>query len=566
MPEYVDVDGLMVVPRSALMTETAPSAGQAAMLTLLQERIIELELQLETEGWMRMSLEGEREFSQEGLRKIINLCELYYLKNPLIKRAANLSADYVMGQGISISARHPKVNDIVQAFMDDPANVVELTGHKARQSKERALRLTGNLFLALFTNRKSGRVRVRSIPPEEITAIITDPEDRRKVWFYKREIAGGTATMEQLVKGQASAGQVRTILYPDWSYQPLQKPTRIADWEVMWDAPTYHVKAGGLDKMKYGLPDMYAALDWAKAVKEDLEDWASIRRSHARFAWNMTTKGGSRGVAAAKSRLGTTLAAGGSVGVEANPPPTVASTFISAEGVNMAPVRTAGAQPSPEEARRLGLMVGAAVGLPETMLFGNADVGNLATAKTLDRPTELMMVSRRTDWETVFRDIITYVLHRAIDAQKLPGKLERDPDTGDLVAKMAVDQDAEPDPETGQKPEVDLHVDVDWPDLLEREILPRVQAVVAAAATGRLSDKLVSRLLMQALGVDDIDEELELLYPSDDQNDELPQGDDGVPTPQAQQAQFIAALRELREYVARQMVEARGVVVANGTH
>ena len=127
---------------------------------------------------------------------------------------------------------------------------------------------------------------------------------------------------------------------------------------------------------KFGIPDVYAALDWARAYKEFLENWATISKALARFIWNLQVKGGSRSVTAGKTKLNTTLTTNTTTG-ETNPPSTTGAMFIGS-GEDISPIRTAGAQTSPEQGRRLLLMVAAGVGLPETF-FGDVATGNLAT-------------------------------------------------------------------------------------------------------------------------------------------------------------------------------------------
>jgi hypothetical protein len=39
---------------------------------------------------------------------------------------------------------------------------------------------------------------------------------------------------------------------------------------------------------------VYAALDWARAYKEFLEDWASIAKALSRFAWKSRTRQGNQ--------------------------------------------------------------------------------------------------------------------------------------------------------------------------------------------------------------------------------------------------------------------------------
>lgn len=499
-------------------------------LELLTERLAELELAQEDFGWARLTAEGDNEFSHTFLKRIRALSRLMFLKNPLVNRAVSLQAFYVFGQGVQIAARHPDVNAVVQAFMDDRQNKAELTSQQARTMKEKTLQIEGNLFFVFFTNRTTGRVRVRSIPVDEIVDIITNPDDAREVWYYKRQWTPRPLNPSTGV----GVGQLQTAYYPDWRYQPAGRLAAIDSHPVEWVTPAYHVKVGGLDGMRYGVPETYAAQDWARAYKSFLEDWATITRAYARFAWKLTTPGGSRAVAAAKSKLSTTVGSG-DVG-ERNPPPISASTFIAGTpGTDMAPIRTAGATTSATDGRYLKLMVAAAMGIPETM-FGDADVGNHATAKTLDRPTELKFVDRQTLWEDVHQDVLAYVIDQSALAPrgKLNGALAQD-EPGDEDDPRVVLAN---DPDTGEP--MDRNVVIDFPPILEHDQAAAIAAIVEAATLGgkepvTLSAKLTTRLLLQVLGIEDIDEVLATLFPEPPEdgaapNAEPPNEDDLSPS------------------------------------
>jgi hypothetical protein len=236
-----------------------------------------------------------------------------------------------------------------------------------------------------------------------------------------------------------------------------------------------------MSDMKFGIPETYPALDWSRAYKEFLEDWATITRALSKFAWKMTTPNGPRGVAAAKTKLNS-LVGRGNAGLDGNPPPVPGSTFIGSTGNDLEPMKIGGANVSAEDGRRLLLMVAAAMGFPETF-FGDAQVGTLATAKSLDRPTELQMIDRRTVWTECFNDIIVFVLGKGGVTQG---------------------EDAEGDP----------MVDIDWPPLLEHDVKNSIDAIISATTldgkrpAGTIDLETAVRLMLTALGYDDIDEEL----------------------------------------------------------
>lgn len=501
----------------------------------VRERLAALEMALENLDWRLMTSQAEQEFSRPGLTTITELTRVMYLKNPLVQRGVDVKRAYVWGQGVSVKAADPDIDAVIQAFDEDKKNIKSLTGHQARMALEIELQTDGNIFFAFFVNRATGRVRVRTIPFSQIDEIICNPEDDKEPWYYVRKWV-----KNRLGEDGHIYQEMQTSIYPDWEHNPASKPATLRGQIIQWGTPIYHVKTGGFSDWKFGLSEVYDTIDWARAYKEFLEDWASIVRAYRRFAFQLSTPGGSRGIAAAKSKLSTTYGGGtNSSGGDTNPPPVVGSTFIAGEGVNIQPVRTSGATVSADDGRRLLLMVAASMGLPETF-FGDVSVGTLATAKSLDRPTELQMNDRRTLWTTVLHDIYSFVLYWAVKAPQGPlrsfGRIEREPDEEQLDEHVIWNDG------------VDASVAITWPPLIEDDVLQRVDAIVKAATlgtmqlAGTMDMPTLTRLLLVALGVDDVDDILERLFPDGAQDNPLPQ------TRQAEAA-LAEALRDLRQVI-----------------
>lgn len=465
---------------------------------LFQERVAELELALEDVNWTRLMLNFGQEFSRAGLQKIIELARMMYLKNPLINRAVSVKALYVWGQGIStLKAKDARLNAVLQAFWDDPDNIHELTGHSARMYKEVDLEVEGNLFFVFFVNPSSGAVKMRSISTDEIAEIISDPEDAKSPWFYKRmwtEQSVNTAT------GRTNTKR-RTAFYPDWRYNPTAKPQKFGNIEVLWNTPIYHERTGAFSTWKFGVPEVYAAIDWARAYKEFLEDWASLTRAYSRFAWKMTTKGGAKGVASLKQKMATTAADGSGMSVETNPPPVTGATAIMGQDVDLTPMQLRGANVSALDGAQMKLMIAAGTGLPETY-FGDVSRGSLATAKTMDRPTELMMRERQIFWSDILGNIIKFVLMQSVKAPN-----------GDLNKFGTLNDDGT----VRWNQDVDAHLDIDFPPVLERDVQTAVQAVVTALTLNGqqfalLDEPTATRLVLKALGEDDVDEIISSIF------------------------------------------------------
>ena len=485
---------------------------------LLEETLAALEQQLHEQGWITIFGGEGRELSKQALNTLYDLGRIYWLKNPLIRRAVEVQALYVFAQGMTLKGDHPEVDKIVQGFLKDQKNLTALTSHQAWIQNERALHLSGNLFLAFFTNPDTGRVLVRSVPFSEITEIITNPDDRNEPQLYRR---GYIRNDFNTTTGYV-VGSMQQVFHPDWKYNPQEKPAEIGGIKVLWDTPVSHVKTNCLPDMRFGVSEIYAALDWAMAYKKFLENWSKLVEAYARFAFSLTTKGGARSVAAAKARIESLLA-------KTNPNTAetaeltelstryrpVGSTLIASEGVKLETIRTQGATTSADDSRRLLLMVASSSGIPEQILAGDPSTGNLATAKAMERPLELQFRNRQQLWRDVWDQILQYVIDQAIKAPNGPleGREEEDPLTGETTWVLTMK-----DP-TGDIPRTTT---VRFPPLLEHDVLQTMQAVILGATldakplAGTMDLRTVARQVLQALNVENPEVLLKGLFPGEE--------------------------------------------------
>ncbi|ROO82590.1 hypothetical protein EDD29_0070 [Actinocorallia herbida] len=481
-----------------------------AMTSQLAEGMADLERRMYDPGWQRMLGTAEQEFTREGLRQIASVSRLMAIKNPLIRRGLALRYGYVWGQGVEVTARatgndegEQDVNATVARFLTDPSNLRTFSGAQARETNERALGTDGSVFYALFTSPKTGRVQVRTLPYDEIVDIITNPDDVSEPWFYRREWTTATGT----------SSTTNVVLYPALGHRPNYRP----HWEedqfgqtvrVRWDAPVYHLRVNAQLGWKYGLGDAYAAIDWAYAYRDFLTDWARLVKSLSRFAWRLTSKGSKQAAArSALSALPSRTASGESnwAGATASLP-----TDMSLEAVPKS-----GATIDSESGRPLAAMVAAAMDVPVTMLLGDpGTVGARATAETLDEPTRLAMEGRRAIHTAALMEILQYVITEAVRAPagQLHGSIVVD---ADGIERLSLDGDT------------DTTIDVVWPSLTKIDPTSLVTAIVEADTTGYLPPLVVVRLLLQALGVRDIDSIITAVT-GDDGEWEPPGGEDGA--------------------------------------
>ena len=458
---------------------TEPDDGQIATLEYQVERLQEslAELAFEDQGWAKLSQEGNQQLTREGLKKAAELSRLMFVLNPLIKQGGIIRAAYVWGQGVQISARDEDVNTVVQAFLDDEGNREAYTGQQARVQHEHANYTDGGFFIACFTNPLNGRVQVRDIPFDEVTDILTDPGDKTRPWFYLRQWTENTVTPD----GTRSNRQMKAY-YPALKYQPATRFKTIDGVPVYWDSPVKHVKVNALSGWQWGVGDAYAALPWARAHKEFLEDWALLVKALSRIAYQIS---GKKVPDSQKQRAVQNMH---------NLP--AGSTANMSEGQSIEAVPKSGATIDSESSRPLMVMVAMALSIPVTVLSGDpGTTGARAVAETLDMPTRLTMQGRQEVHAEADRDLTSYVIEQAIIAPRGPlkGTTVRDGDR--LYAKLAKD--------------VDDTIEVVWPDLEEQPLDIFMAALEKANDMGALPPVEKIKLALRALKVKDVDEILD---------------------------------------------------------
>lgn len=520
-------------------------SGPAMADVGLKERWWDLELALEDRGWARQLAQSETEFSRYGLQRIILISRLYAIKNPLYQRGIKLHAYYTFGRGFEVFSPDADVNEAIEELME--ANDQEL-GEAGLSEKEDSLQKDGNLFWVFFAS-PDGLAQVRTIDCTEIAEIVTDPDDCSRPWFYLRQ---WQQKGFNVLTGQPSI-EAKQAWYPALGYDPAAKPESMRGYPIMWDNPVHHDKLGGEPKWLFGCPPAYTALDWVRAAKNNLEDWATITRALARFAWNVETQGGQQAIQALQQTLATTLADGGAT-VETNPPPVVGSTFISGPGNKLNPIKTSNMTTKPDEVRRIVLMVACAFGWPETF-FGDASVGTVATAQSLDRPTEMKVRGRQSHWKRTLKIVYGQLLAMSLTSPK--SKLR--------------------EAKTKKNQPVEIKISVTFPSVLEHDIGEMITAMTTAATlngytpANTIDMRTLAKLLMSELGVEEVDALVDAMYPPDKFDAEVPptppptaapdaSGHNGTPDKQdaknvQREAAFLQGVASL-ERVSRRLAEA----------
>ena len=480
----------------------------------------DIELALQNIEWRREINLSWLEFSRWGIQQIILISRLYYIKNPLIQRGCNVSSQYVFGRGVDVTTTDPSANEVLERFFERNKRTL---GQIALAELERRKYYDGNIFFALFTDTAdTGEVDIRTIDATEIQEIVTDPDDSDRPWYYRREwIHKGfdPATGEE-------SREWKKAYYPALGFEPRQQVKEINGIPVMWDTPVLHRRCGAIGKWHFGCPLVYAALAYAKTSVEFLEACMTIRQSLAQFSMMLTTKGGQQALAGAKQQLSTTVGPSASLW-DQNPTAVPGSIFAAGPGTTLAAFNQKSGS-DPAEVREYKLQVAMVFGIPESFL-ADMKTSKLATATSLDRPTELNFLSKQEEWREDLTTIAAWVLSKSLRAPS--GKLREalaerykrlieSPQVQIMEAPRSRDGHGR----TKYKPnakENQVQIMVNFPTIIEADTPAMVNAVVASMTLGNTQGEVVGidekegvRQLYELVGTENSEELLEEQYPA----------------------------------------------------
>lgn len=441
----------------------------------------------EDRGWVRMVSGYDQIFDRTFIDQLIKVARVFFLKNPIIRRAVLLQSYYVFGRGVEIRIDQEgdqKPNEFLQEFLRLNGKHLGVTG---LTEMEQDVQNSGNLFIAAFSDPNLGTVKIRTIDALEIQQIITNPDDADEPWFYRRRWSAVSTSDDGI-----QSSTTRDEWYPAMTYTGEAKQT-IGSNPVNSDVVVYHRRVGAPSKSLWGYPETFAALDWATAYKEFLTSWLTKEQALSRLALDIKTPGGAKAIEAQKAKLATTLSTDSR---ERNPAPDTGSAWITGPNQTIQTIKTAGSNTSPDEARRAFLMAIMLFG-PETF-FGDASVGSLATATSLDRPTELKFLHAQARWKEDLSVICGYAVSQGSTAPA-------------GAIKVAGNRNAPT-------------VLVSFPPILEHDLQTQIGAIVSAATldgqvpAGTIDQRTLCAMLLHVLGVNKVDDIVEKMYPAGSYN------------------------------------------------
>ncbi len=333
-----------------------------------------------------------------------------------------LWTDFGFGINVDVSPRKDNEEAVVtwNAFWEAPANQV-LLSQRRLQTLSQKLLSDGEIYIIFFVNKVDGSVIVRLIPTEEIVKVVTQPDDKLVVAYWKR----------QWIKND-ERGTEKTVYYRDWlaeangivdengeiiakpvagntSVVMLPKDAIIADKQNKNTDVFVMQLAFDEDNNHRGWPLLTSGFSWANVYSGFAKDRAAVSKSVAMFVDKVKAKTGQRGLNVMRGQMGTTVGNVGSFGTETNPAAARGSTWLENEAATRTrmPLNTGGGDAQKDGAILINMV--SLAGRVFAHWVGYGDSYRLATATSMELPMLKAFSRYQAFWASVWVDIATIV-------------------------------------------------------------------------------------------------------------------------------------------------------------
>jgi hypothetical protein len=357
---------------------------------------------------------------------MIQIAAFLWDTNPLAHSLLEITRDYVVGKGITVSSKNPDVDRIIKRFWNDGSNQMDLKmGQRVLQ-----LGLFGEQIYPAYVSDNLGLVRLGYIDPYLVERVLCDPDNP--------ELLIGVITRSmQGLEGR----RYKIILNPD--QEAILSPGAIKERATFTAGEVFYFSVNRLSNATRGRSDLLTLLDWLDGYEQFLwEDLDRVTNHLMTFIWDVTFKGlteeqiTKKLVAMRAPRRGSLRGHNENVTWQA-----VAPDLKSAEVHNLA-----------QTFKRH--IIGTGMRFPLTW-FGDPEDSNRASAGEMNDPPVVKLSARQLQILTMIKELLRYQLTQA----RLRGTL-----ADDQVALM--------DPSGSQIGEpVDLHdaVEVTAPEISTKD-------------------------------------------------------------------------------------------------
>lgn len=323
--------------------------------------------------------------------QVLTNCHAAYHRNPLAKRAVDLTRQFAIGKGFNLTFQNKQVEEIITEFINNPENNIK----EYEKTFVQDLQIDGELLIRFFSS-EDGQTIISPLPPWFLVEIDTDPEFFRRVKAYHFRIN-----------------------YTNPSVSTLDTPPQREI--VVPAADMLHVAINRHSYELRGRPDLFVILPWLRAYKEWMEDRVRQNKWRGALLWWVKIIKATPAVIAQKV-------------LQYKKPPSPGSIAVTSDNEEWTALNNpVGAGDVAEDGRQIKMNVAVGVGLPEYML-SDGENANLASATAQQLPALWKFVDvQETMKEMVWTPIFKRVIENAIRARRLPEMVPVQDSDGDPI-------------------------------------------------------------------------------------------------------------------------------------
>lgn len=328
--------------------------------------------------------------------RMLQVCYFLAVTTPFGKRIVEILSDYTLGKGVRVTAKDPRVQDVIDAFWNDEVN--DMDANIESWCNEQTT--FGELCIPIAVNPISGAVRVGYIDPMNIDTI----------QFAEMATADGTASINVpfAVRLRREVGEV------------LQKAMliirRVEDPEMetygRLDGECFYWALNKAKSASRGFSELFALADWIDLFDQMIFDYGDKVRFLNSFVWHYIIEGAdAKSVAEFKDKVtkdppkqGGVVVTNERVKIQAQTPDFKGQDM--AEGASMV--------------KKYGL---GGAGM-SNFLFGDGDDTNRAAALEMNAPFVKKIQKRQNLLSRCIKAVLDFVLDCAQRAGVLPAGID----------------------------------------------------------------------------------------------------------------------------------------------
>lgn len=258
--------------RELLLENTALNAQNETF----RESMTDLMRFLEDVNWVSIDgWEDEKGFTLDAIKEQSDRIRALVTMNPTIKKAVNARAGYIWSRGVSFDGSG------INKMLNHKRNQSLLFSENAHWRLETQLATDGNVWVA--KDKKTEETIL--IPINQIAGWVLDKKDPSRVNYWLRSY---TEIVKNFSTGVETKKEIR-VFYPAHDYTG-GVVSEIDGIKVDRTTTMIHAAANRQEGWILGVPDVIAAMFWARAHKELFEAGTTYVKAQGRFASKVVAK------------------------------------------------------------------------------------------------------------------------------------------------------------------------------------------------------------------------------------------------------------------------------------